>query len=132
PPPGRPGTFALPCLRLHSAAPAVNLVRVSATPDLDLAPGPEGSFQDLQRFLEIEPGGPLSYRAVQPSYRGEFLLRPSPVTARVRTLVLAEARDGAVAFTGLLDFEVPHGELRTAAVRLRHWEGDAVRLEAPG
>jgi hypothetical protein len=132
PQPGQPDTFALPCLRLLSALPSVNLVRVSASPGLDLTPGPEGAFQDLQRLPEREPAGPLSYRAMQPSYRGELLLRPSPVTATVRTLILVEARPGGVTFTGLLEFDVPHGELRSAAVRLRGWEGDAVRLEAPG
>ncbi len=131
-PAGRAATFALPCVRLHSAVASVNRVYVSATPDLDLAPGPGGAFQDLQPLAEREPGGPLAYRAVQPFYRGEFVLRPSPVTARVRTLTVVQGRGESVAFMGLLDFEVPHGELRSLSVRLRDGEAEAVRLEAPG
>jgi hypothetical protein len=131
PQPGRDGTFLLPCLRLRSIAPVSNLVRVSASPELTLHQGPERAFAGLERLPEVEPQGGLSYRAVQPMYRGEFLFRPSPVTANVRSLGLVEVRDGALTYTGLLNFQVPHGELRSAAVRLRHWEGDAVRIEAP-
>jgi hypothetical protein len=130
-PPGRDGTFRLPCLRLHAAALASNLVRVSASPDLMLLPGPERAFGELQRLSEGEAEDALSYRATGLSYRGEFLFRPSPVTAQVRTLGVAEVRDGALVYTGLLDFQIPHGELRTATVRLRNWEGEGVRLEAP-
>jgi hypothetical protein len=131
PQPGRDGTFPLPCLRLRTVPPSLNRVRVSASPELELLPGPDHSFQGLERLPEGEPQGGLSYRAVQPQYRGEFLFRPSPVTANVRSLGLVEVRDGALAYTGLLDFQIPHGELRFVTVRLRHWEGDAVRVEAP-
>ncbi len=130
PGPGRDGRFHLPCVRLVSAQPSVNLVRVSAAPELTLVPDREPSFQQLQRLPEQGTAGALVYRALQPWYRGEFLFRPSPVVPHVRALTVAEVRDGALAFTARLDYQVRHGELRTAAVRLRHWEGEA-RVEAP-
>jgi hypothetical protein len=125
------GTFRLPCLRLRSARLTSNLVRVDAAPGLSLAPGPAKLFANLQPLPEGLLDGGFRYRAVQPVYAGTFLFRPSPVTARASTLGLVQARDGALRFTGLVDLQVPHGELRSVTVRLRGWEGEAVRLEAP-
>ncbi|MCC6418931.1 MAG: hypothetical protein IT429_11910 [Gemmataceae bacterium] len=122
--------FALPCLRLLSAALSVNRVRVSSSPDLVLEPDRQAPFQGLQR-LPVQDVG-LTYEATQPTYRAAFRLRPSPVRPQARTLAVGEVRDGTFVFTGHVEFRVAYGELRTAAVRLCNWEGGEVQLEAAG
>ncbi|MCI0457881.1 MAG: hypothetical protein L0Z62_13015 [Gemmataceae bacterium] len=124
--------FVLPCVRLLAGSPAPNLVRVSAAPELTPDSRRPPRLDQLQPLPPQGNGTGLSYAAAEPDYRGEFWFRPSPVAPNVRTLTVAEVRDGTLTVTGHVEYQVPHGELRAAAVRLRGWQGESVQLEAPG
>jgi hypothetical protein len=138
----------LPCFRIAGAQARTRLI-LRAGPGLTLAPQTQ-TLQGLSPGALLEAGGSgkeksrqspgaLHYTARQSVYGGLFKVSPGPApVAQVRTE--AGLRGGGLGgapanspqeltFTTTIDYHL-RGELRSAVVRLRDWEGD-VQLESP-
>jgi hypothetical protein len=124
--PEAPSALDLPHIWLPAAQAQTTYVRLTAAGGLALArlrehgllllPGPRTSEQERE------------YVAPSPDYGGTFQVRPAAAVTDVQMLTLTEVRDGQLTFTALVDCRPLQGELRTVAVRLRHWDGDQVNF----
>jgi hypothetical protein len=124
--PEAPSALDLPHVWLPAAQAQTTYVRLTAAGGLALArlqehgllplPGPRTSEQQRE------------YVAPSPDYGGRFQVRPAAAVTDVQVLTLAEVRDRQLTFTAWVDCRPRQGELRTVAVRLRHWDGDQVAL----
>jgi hypothetical protein len=129
--PGAGGEARLPFPRARpvSAYSVKTTLRLLAGPGLALAPG------EVPRAFQAAPGGrateqELDYVTLDRDYDGSCVVRPAAANAVARVLTLAEVRDGRLTFTATVDFPEVRGELRAVQLRLRHWEGEEVRLNA--
>jgi hypothetical protein len=118
----------LPCLRLVSARKQSTRLYITAGAGLSLTPS---GLRQLWPAPDPRPSGQeLGYVTEQPSYGGTCRVRPGDTAVRV--LTFAEVRGRRLTFTAQVHYRVRRGELRTAHVRLRNWEGEKVELDAPG
>jgi hypothetical protein len=124
--PAGPPRLDLPCFRIPQVKVRTRLV-LQAAPGLALVP----QAQSPLRFL-VPEGTPsaieLRYLAQQPGYGGSFAVRPGPAPS-ADVLTQAGVRGKELTFTATIDYRVK-GELRSLALRLRDWEGEA-DLETP-
>jgi hypothetical protein len=118
----------IPSVHVEGAeAAAPESVRLVPEPGLALVP--EG-LQGLRPVAAAEPE--LAFVAERPDFGGGCEVRAGAAGAAVRLLTLAEVRDGRLAFRSAVEFAAAKGELRSAEVRLRNWEGEDVKLDVQG
>lgn len=121
--------LAFPRARPLAAGSVETTLRLLAAPGLALTP------DDVPREFQVAPGSrtseqELDYVTQDPNYAGSCTVRPAAANAAARVFTFAEVRDGRLTFTATVDFPDVRGELRAVQLRLRHWEGEEVRLHA--
>ncbi|MBV9125194.1 MAG: hypothetical protein JO112_17700, partial [Planctomycetes bacterium] len=129
--PGQTATaFSLSPLPMRSAGSHTSYVHV--TPGSGLALRAEG-LKNLGPLPNAQASErEHSFVTDHEDYGGTFHLYPARTGAEIRVLTLAEVKDHALAVRGLVDLQVPRGELKNILLRCRNWKGDDLRLEAPG
>src|SRR5205814_6555082 len=118
-----------PDFHLLSVPAQSNVVRLSVAQGLTLEP--LRLWQLQLRSATPTPHPEWVYETTQAEYAGHFQLRKAATRLEVRSLTLLEAADQKLTFTATVECAALQGELRTLSVRLRNWDGDEVRLEAP-
>jgi hypothetical protein len=127
--PGKDAVLPLPCLKVVGAREQHTTLQLSAVGDLALEM--RQPLKNLTRLADppaSEQG--LAFTAASPDYAGECQVRPAAANLKVSVRTVAEVRDRKLVFAATVDYHLPKGELRVVRVRLRDWEGEAVRLEA--
>jgi hypothetical protein len=123
-----PILFNLPGLRLLSAAPQINTVRIGPAPGLALA------HPKLHNLLPLPDAGGANqehaYLAGEGEYGGSLEVRPLAALLETRILTTAELRDRQLTIVVVVDVRAPQGEPRDLILRLEDWEGNDVHLEA--
>jgi hypothetical protein len=130
-PPG-PARLQLPCLRVPSAQRQQTTVRLVAEPGLALSPQKVRNLTAAGGPAPEQEGVYTTKRTdyAHSDYAGEYaVLRGAG--PKVRILTRAEVRERQVRFTAALELRPGRGGLRQLRLRLRHWDGESVRLEAP-
>jgi hypothetical protein len=129
PRPDAAAAFALPVVRCLSAADQVTRLRLTAAAGLRLQ---TGAVRNLTAVPAPRTAGVgLTYTAANPDYAGTFRTMADPGRAAAGVLTLVEVREGRLTFTALVDYPVPERGARSLTLRLRHWDGGDVHLEAP-
>jgi hypothetical protein len=119
--PPAPPRFDLPCFHVEQARVSTRLI-LQAASGLTLAPLAWPPLRSLN--LENRPSpSELRYLAPQADYGGSFVVQPGP-TPTAEVLVQAGVRGKELSFTATIDYRLK-GELRSLALRLRDWNGEA-------
>jgi hypothetical protein len=121
--------FALPAVRCLSAAEQATRLRLTAATGLSLR---ASELQNLSAAPAPRPGvSGLTYTSPAPDYAGTFRTVPDAGRAAIGVLTFVEVREGRLTFTALVDYPIPERGPRNLTLRLRHWDGSDVHLEAP-
>jgi hypothetical protein len=124
------GSFRIPCLTLAQAAPLITYVRVAADKGLRLQPH---DLQDLWELPTLRPS-PVEccYVSKQATYGGTLRVEEASSNSAARILTLMEMIDHRVTFSCVLEVRTTSAENRSLTLRLRNWQGQEVKLDAPG
>lgn len=118
--------FDLPCFYFPAARGQTATVRLETAPGLSLAP------ESLRNLLAVKQPGPnQAFTSSQLEYGGSFQVRHGGAGTNASVLTQAEVRENRLVFSAHAIVRIPQGELRSVQMRLRHWEGEDLRLEAP-
>jgi hypothetical protein len=121
--------FPLPVVRCLSTAAQTTRLRLTAAPGLRVQPG---ELRNLSVVPEPRGAAPaLNYTAQGSDYGGSFRTLPDAGRALAGILTFVEVRERQLTYTALVDYAVPERGPRSFTLRLRHWDGGEVRLEAP-
>jgi hypothetical protein len=118
------GQLEIPSLRVERATSEPALVRIVPEPGLTLTPTGLGGLR-AGPASEAE----LTFVAERPDYVGSCEVRAGAAGAAVRVLTVAEVRERRLTFRSTVDFAPSRGDLGSAMVRLRNWDGEDVKLE---
>jgi hypothetical protein len=115
----------IPSVRVEGAA-RVEPAHVRLVPEAGLTLTPT-ALEGLRPVASAEPE--LAFVARGPDYTGACEVRAGAAGVAVHILTVAEVRDQRLAFRSTVEYAVERGELRSAAVQLRNWDGEDVNLE---
>src|SRR5262249_50389232 len=122
-------SFVLPALVPLSADAATTIVRLTAGEGLSLIPV---KLQDLWPTPDAAPSAQdRNYIAPQLRYGGVFRVQPAPAAAGLRQMNVVELRDGQVIFTTHVEAPIRADGSHALILKVRNWEGTALRLPAP-
>ncbi|HMC66199.1 MAG TPA: hypothetical protein VKI65_14780 [Gemmataceae bacterium] len=121
-------SFVLPALVPLSADAATTIVRITAGEGLSLIPV---KLQGLWPTPDAAPSAlERNYIAPQLRYGGVFQVRPAPAAAGHRQVSVVELRDGQLAFTTHVEAPIRADGSHALTLKVRNWEGAALRLRA--
>jgi hypothetical protein len=123
-------TFRLPPIRLELGRLLTTTIHASAAAGLSLEP------VQLANLATLADGKAapreLRYVAQAMDFAATFKIRPALTDVEAHTLTVVEASGPTLSFQTKVDYALQGGELRTVTIRVRNWDGEDIRIDAPG